>query len=159
MGDDDRKLSYSELDKLRRERRSDDRGGRRQGKAAQARSDMATKQYLQDIDKLFSSAEGGTEGEALAKAVRDAHGTPELDDACREYREKFGIPKSPDLLSLFLDCRAPDLVIATLDALIALMGADDDFAVGRGVQSQLRTLAQGFDNDIAERAEEILEGL
>jgi hypothetical protein len=158
MGRDDReKLSFSELDRLRRERR---RGGaseerRPRGPAAEARSRQATSAYLKEVDKLFSDAKGGAEGEALATAVRDAHGTPGLAAACRGYREALGMPEDAGLLSLFLDADDREIVIAALQGLAAGRRAGR-LEISRSVKSRLRVLAQDRDDDVAFEAEELL---
>jgi len=161
MGRDDReKLSFSELDRLRRERRSG--GGsetrRPRGGAAEVRSREATTAYLKEVGKLFSDAKGGVAGESLAKAVRDAHGTPELGAACRAYRAAVGMPEDVGLLSLFLDAEDREIVIAALQALAAGQRAGS-LEVSRSVKSRLRVLAQDRDDDVAFEAEELLARL
>ena len=103
MGGDDRswmdreKRSFSELDRLRRERRSS--GERRpQGKAAQERAQAATKQYMKEIDGLFSQG-NKAELERITTAMRDAHGTPGLADACRVYHQTAGLPDEAPLMA------------------------------------------------------------
>ena len=161
MGRDDRgKLSFSELDKLRRER---GRGGssreqRPQGPGAEARSREATAAYLKEVDKLFSDAKGGAAGEALAKAVRDSHGTPELAAACRAYRDAVGIPEEEGLLSLFLDAEDDGIVVAAVQALAAGQRAGT-LEISRSVKSRLRVLAQSSGDDVAFEAEELLARL
>ena len=158
MSSDDReKLSFSELDRLRREKR-DDREPRPRGAGAQARSAEATQAYLKQVDKLFTDAKGGAAGSALAKAVEDAHGTPDLAEACRAYRAELGMPEDAALLSLFLDADDPEVVTAALRALAAGHDAGT-LQVSRGVKSQLRVLEQSTDDDVAYEAEELLARL
>jgi len=157
VSDYERKLSWKEIDARRDGARSGgDRGPR--GGAAKERSEAATKQYLSELDKLFSTSQGGAQGEALAKAVRDAHGSSELDEACRAFRDEVGMPRDLDLLSIFLDCKQKDLVIAALEAIL-VMQKNTEGDLPRGILSQLRVLAQSFENDVAEIAEEVLEGV
>jgi hypothetical protein len=151
---DKEKLSWREIDQRRDGARSGRPGPR--GEAAKERSEQATKQYLSEIDKLFSGSEGGEEGEALARAIRDAHGSSELDTACQAHREILGLPRELELLSIFLDCKETKLVVEALEALLVLQNGGD-ISLSRGIQSQIRVLAQSFDNDVAEIAEEILE--
>jgi len=154
---EDRRRSWKEIDQRRDgARQSDER--RPRGKAAEERAAQATKEYIKEIDKLFSVETGGSEGVALAKAVREAHGTPGLADACRALRDAYGIPRDVDLLSIFLDANDPELVVAALEALLELQRAAE-LEVGKGLSSQLRILAQDFNNDIADIAEEIVEQL
>ena len=67
-GDDDRpKLSWSEIDKLRSQAPRDRSEPRPRGKHAEARAKEATRAYLKDADRLFSSPKA----EELAKAMDD----------------------------------------------------------------------------------------
>jgi len=159
MGSDDReKLSFSELDRLRRERKQGGTDPRPRGPGAEARAKQATEAYLKDADKLFGAAAGGAEEEALARAVQEAHGTPGLSEACRAYRDGAGLPGESAMLSLFLDCDDPALVAQALRALAALL-ADGSAHISRGLKSQLRALAQHSDDDVAYEAEELLARL
>jgi len=152
---DDRRRSWKEIDQRRDGARpSDER--RPRNKAAEERTVQATQEYIKEIDKLFSPEAGGSEGAALAKAVRDSHGTPGLADACRALRDAFGIPRDAQLLSIFLDANDPQLVVAALEALLELQKAGE-LEVSKGLSSQLRILAQDFNNDIADVAEELVE--
>jgi hypothetical protein len=150
------KRSFSELDRLRREGRSD--GERRpRGKDAQERSKAGTKQYLREIDGAFA---GGlkAEVEKLATAMRDAHGTPGLADACRAYQEAAGLPSSAPLISLFLDSGERELILAGLAALRESRD-ESGVKVTSSLRSQLRMLAEDPDDETAETAAELLEGL
>jgi hypothetical protein len=160
-GDSDRpRLSWREIDQRRDSAGPRPRPGERRarGQAAEARAVEATKEYLKEIDKMFVEGKGGAEGEALAKAVRDAHGTPELGEACQAYCEKLGLPTEVALLSIFLDANESELVIATLEHMLDLQRATSLEAT-QGLKAQLRTLAQSFDDSIAGAAEDLLDGL
>ena len=163
-GDDDRpgwvereKLSFSELDRRRREGRG---GGERGpgGPGARALSKDAARQYLKQVDHIFAKRGVGAEGEKLIKAMRDAHGTPALADACRAVRDVLGVPDDPSDLALFLDCGDSEIVVAALEAARARCQAGT-LHPSSGVRSQLRMLAQDFDDAVAEAAEELLECL
>jgi len=159
MGSDDReKLSFSELDRLRRERKQGGTDPRPRGPGAEARAKQATEAHLKDADKLFGAAQGGAEGEALARAVQEAHGTPGLTEACRAYRDGVGLPSETALLSLFLDCDDPALVAEALRVL-ATRHTEGAAQISRGLKSQLRALAQHSDDDVAYEAEELLARL
>lgn len=160
-GDDERgerpKRSWAEVDRLRdRPRpRRDERAPR--GPAATARAQAAAKQYLAELDqKLFAKgAPGGATGARLAAAVRAAQGTPALADACRAYLVAIGPPAEPALLSAFLDAGECEL---QRSALVALA---DGIAAGRlalspGLRAQVRMLAEGSDDELAEAAERVL---
>ncbi len=159
--DDDRgerpKLSWSELDKRRDKPRSHTSEARPRGAAAEARAASATQSYLKKLDQqLF--AKGGkkaTPQGRLADAVRDALGTPGLDDACRAYLAEVGPPADAALFAAFLDARDREIRLAALGALADAKRAGR-VALTPGLRSQLRVLAEGTDDELAERAEEIL---
>ena len=157
--DDDRpKRSWKEIDQMRDGSvRRDER--RPRGKAAEARSRAATQQYLKEVDKIFAPGGDSGEAEPLAKAVRDAHGTSGLVAACREYVATAGVPRDPDLLAIFLDCGEPELVVQALEALLALRREGHLDEVSKGLRSQLRVLAQDFNDSIAEAAEDLVAEL
>ncbi len=161
-GDDDRpyereKKSFSELDRIRREGRSPgDREPR--GAASKARADTAAKQYVKRLDGILSGGKGDSDSEQLAKAVRDAHGTPKLAAACRAYRDALGMPEDGALLSVFLDSADAGLVVPGIEALRDAHEART-LTVTKGQKTQLRTLALGSDDAIADAAEELLEVL
>ncbi len=155
MGDGDRreKLTFSERDRLLRERRSG-HDGRPRDAGAQAREAAATQRYLKELDEMFTP--GGAEAERLAGEVRAAHGTPQLAGACRAYLEQVGRPADAKLLSLFLDCGDPGLIVAALEALRESASAPAP-ASSSGLRRQVRMLAEDSNDAIAEAAEELLE--
>jgi len=160
MGDDrDRndRPSWSEIDKLRDGTRSG-RERRPRGAADEARARAASEQYVKEVDKLFSKEKGGAEAEALAGAVRDAHGSPELGPACSAYVAALGTPRDPGLLSIFLDSDDAEIMVPALERLLELHEAGE-LEVGAGLRSQLRILAQSFDDGVAGAAEDLLERL
>ncbi len=152
MADDDRKLTYSERDRLRRE----GGGGRPKSGRARADDEKRSREALQAADSLFTDERGGQEGKALAAAVRAAHGTPELAGACRAYLDALGSPTSLELASIFLDAGDKALSIVVLDELLRQKRADG-LALEGGLKRQVRILSEDFDDDLASRAEEILE--
>lgn len=161
-GTDDRderpRRSWREIDRMRDGSGHARAEPRPASPAARARAREATRQYVKKLDGLFSDEKGGAEGERLAAAVRDAHGTPELAGACRAYRDALGLPQDPSLLSIFLDADDPELVRDALGGLEALRHTER-LEPTRGLRSQLRMLAQGSDDEAAEAAEELLERL
>ena len=153
MGDDDRKLSYSERDRMNREG-----GGSRppRGRRAEAENAKRTHDALQVADSLFTDEKGGQEGKALADAVRAAHGSSELPEACRAYLATVGPPKDSEFASIFLDAADKEISVVVLDALLRLKEAGS-FELAGGIKSQIRILSEDFDDDLASRAEELLE--
>jgi hypothetical protein len=160
-GDGDRpereRPSWREIDQ-RRDRARRPREAEPRGPAERARSRAATRQALKEAGALFSSAPGGAAGERLARAVREARGTPELAAACRAYRGALGLPRDASLLSLFLDSGDSELVVAAIEALGAGAPAGGP-ELTAGQRSQLRILAQGRDDAVAEAAEALLQRL
>ena len=160
MSGDDRgdrpRLSWREIDQRRSG--SHPRRDEPRGKAADRDRAQQKDQSLSAANALFSMEKGGKQGEALAKAMRDAHGSGEFEDACRAYADEIGTPNDPSLLSLFLDTGDPSLVIAALEALLSLKNAGS-LPIGGGLKSQLRVLEQDRDDAIAGISEELLEGV
>lgn len=126
--------------------------------AARERSRSATRQYVKQIDGLFSKAAGGAEAAQLARAMRDARGTPKLAAACRAYRDALGMPADGQLLSIFLDCGDPELVVAAIETLGEAREAGA-LELTSGQKSQLRTLAFDSNDSVAASAEDLLERL
>lgn len=161
-GDDPRderpKRSWAEIDRLRDRPRArrDERGSRAPADSALGRA--AAQQYLKKLDRnLFAKGgSGGAESERLAAAVRAALGTPALTDACRAYLEALGPPRDAALLAAFLDARDRGLQGAALDALRAERVAGR-LELTAGLRAQLRSLAEGLDDELAEAAEAALE--
>ena len=155
-GDDDReRRSWREIDRMRDGARSSDE--RRPRTAAErARAGAATQQYLKHIDGIFSGDKGDAKGEALSAAMRDAHGTPALADACRAYLDALGPPDQPALLSLVLDSGDPEIVLAGLEGM-RVLGLSGELELSRGQRSQLRILAEDANDAVAEAAEDLLE--
>lgn len=161
-GGDRPRKSWREIDAGRD--RAGSRGARPEERrpttaAARERAAAATRTYLRDVEgTLFSRAKAGGEGASLARALRDALGTPELDAACRAYRDALGVPEDPALLALFLDARDPGIVVEALRSAAARIVAGA-FPRTRGLESRLRMLAGSPDDAVAEAAETILDSL
>lgn len=160
--DDDRpreKLSWREIDRRRSSGGSRPTEERRpRDPAAVARAAAATKAYTKQLDALFVKGKGGAEGEKLARAMRDARGTPAFAEACRAYHAAVGVPEEPAQLALFLDSGDPELVLIALAALHAAHAAGKPVA-SSGLRTQLRMLAEGADDAVAADAEALLEAL
>ena len=149
--------SWSEIDKLRDKPRARSDERRPRGAAAEARSRAAAQQYLKKLDShLFAkSSKRAGSGGGPADAVRAALGTPGLADACRAYLAELGPPTDSGLLSAFLDAPDRELQRVGLRAL-AERRAAGELALTAGLRAQLRMLAEGLDDELAEAAEEAL---
>jgi len=158
MAGDGRKLSYSERDRMRRE--GGGPGGRPPNRRERVEGEKRSREALAVADSLFTDEKGGQAGKALADAVRAAHGSTDLAAECRAYLEQVGPPSDSELVSIFLDAGEKELTICALDALLRLKGEDADKLAQElegGLKRQVRILAEDFDDDLASRAEEILE--
>ena len=155
MAGDDRKLTYSERDRLRREGGGRERGGARGGRA-RADEEKRSQEALKVADALFTDEKGGQEGKSLANAVREAHGSSELPAACQAYLENVGPPSNLELVSIFLDAGEKSIGVAVLDELLRRK-AGGDLELTGGLLRQVRILSEDFDDDLASRAEELLE--
>ncbi len=158
MADDGRKLSYSERDRLRREGGREGSGSRTRppGRRERIEEEKRSREALLVADSLFTEEKGGQTGKALADAVRAAHGSPELASECRAYLEQIGPPADTALVSIFLDAGDKEVSICTLDSLLELKSTGE-LELDRALTAQIRILSEDFDDDLASRAEEILE--
>jgi hypothetical protein len=159
-GDDDRgerpRLSWSEIDKRR------DRARTRSGPRSASDEGLppgAAAQYRRKLDRLFASGgKGASADDPLARAVRDAQGTPALAEACRAYLAQSGPPSDPALLSAFLDASDREVQLAAL-GMLAERAGPGGIAVSGGLRAQLRMFAAGLDDALAEAAEAALARL
>ena len=157
-GDDDRpRLSWREIDQRRAGAR-DSNEPRPRGRRAEAEAKRATEEYKKQLDSMFTSDPGGAEGEQLAGAMREAHGTPEFAAACAAYRDAAGFPDDPELLALFLDSGEQPLVVGALEAILAGV-TGGELTLSKGLRAQVAMLAEDFDASLADVAEEILESV
>jgi hypothetical protein len=154
MAGDDRKLSYSERDRMRRE--GGRSGGRPPSRRDKAEAERRSQEALVVADSLFTDEKGGQEGKEVADAVRAAHGTSDLASACRAYADTVGPPATAELASLFLDAGEKELSLVALDELIRRK-EQGDLELDGGLKRQIRILSEDFDDDLASRAEDILE--
>jgi len=150
------KLSFSERDRRRREGRSS-REHRPPG-VSRAKEEAVTKQYIKQLDGLFSKTKGGGEADKLGEVIRAAHGTSALADACRQYREVAGFPSDTALLGMFLDSGDAELMVGALRALQAACELPG-FKASGGLRSQIRMLAEDPDDEVAELAEALADRL
>jgi len=153
LGDDREKLTYAERDRLRQERAKGYDTPR--GHGAQQRQAQARDAALKQAESIFSAEGKGQRGDELAKAVRAAHGTPELAEVCRAFVDEIGLPKSVDLLQIFIDTSDATLIVPALEELLARKQAGE-LEVSAGLRSQLRILAEDKDDDIAGLSEDLL---
>ena len=147
------KLSFSERDKLLKEKKQGYSAPR--GRAAEARAKAETDQALKSADALFSGAKGGSDGARLGAAVDEARGSAGFDAACHAYLEALGPPGDIALASAFLDSDDTVILSAGLESLRSQQAAGT-LTINRGLRSRLRMLAEHNDDDVAYGAEDLL---
>lgn len=155
MADDGRKLSYSERDRMRREGKGAGRSERPLSGRDRALEEKRSRLALAAAEGLFTDEKGGQAGKALANAVREAHGTKGLADACRAYLEKVGPPAAGELASIFLDAGEKSISVPVLEELLRQKG-QGKLELEGGLKRQIRLLAEDFDDELASRAEDLL---
>jgi len=153
-GDDREKLSYSERDRLRRDRAAGH--DRPRGPGARKQQEDQRQSALEQAESIFSEEGVGERGDELAKVIRAAHGSAELPDACHAFVLEVGLPKSVDLLQIFLDTADATLMVPALEALLARKQAGE-LEVSSGLRSQLRILSEDPNDDIAGLSEDLLD--
>jgi hypothetical protein len=151
--------SWRELDKKRDRSRHAGEERRREPRTERERetSKAAKEAYLKKLDEnLF----GGTrkKGGEAERALREARGTRGFSAACDAYVAQHGFPASAELLVLFLDHDAPDVVLRALEALapLATAGDVDRDALARALR---RVKAMTDDADVESAADELLGAL
>ncbi len=87
--------------------------------------------------------------------MRAAQGSAGLADACRAYLAAIGPPAEPALLSAFLDTGERELQRSALAALAEGIAARG-LTLTAGLRAQIRTLAEGPDDELADAAEAVL---
>ncbi|MFQ5515014.1 MAG: hypothetical protein ACE5FG_11325 [Myxococcota bacterium] len=155
MSDRD-KISFSELDRRRREKRrgSDDR--RPRGERARQRSRAAASRYRQKIEeKLFGKREDAARLR-LEQRLRDTHGSPLFGRTFREYVKGYGMPADIPLLVTLLDLDEERDLLQVLQALDGLL-ADAPPEHRSLLKSRLRNLEMSTSSDVlADAAGDIL---
>lgn len=131
-------------------------GGRPPNRRERVQNEKRSRDALASADSMFTDEQGGQAGKALADAVRAAHGSPGLTTECRAYLEQIGPPSDAELVSIFLDAGDKELSLCALDVLLRLKRADGP-SLEAGLMRQVRIISEDFDDDLASRAEEILE--
>ncbi len=148
------KLSFSERDRRRREGGGD---SNRTPGVSKIQQQQASNRYLKTLDGLF--AKPGTQQGQLEAAVRAAHGTHGLADACRAFRDAVGFPSNSTMVGMFLDSDDSELMVGVLESLLGRPASGEALQASAGLQSQLRTLVDGRDSIVAGLAEDLLAAL
>lgn len=158
--DREERLSWSEIDK--RKDRSRHAGSDRPEfrRKPSAKEEWAKKQYLKEIEKLFSSEKEETE--ELKKARKNIsyfYGSNKFNGAVRDYIKKYGFPNDWGTLVLMLDHKDKIIVMKSLIILRDFINKSTR-AEQEGFKSKVKILAMtAEDDELRGLAEEITEEL
>ena len=122
-----------------------------------AQEEWAKKQYLKEIDKLFTGKREEPEEQKKArKAITQHYGSSKFNKTVNQYIKKYGLPHDWGTLILMLDHKDVKLVMKTLEALRELV-PESSAAEKEGFKSRVKIVAMTTDDEsLQERAEELL---
>lgn len=144
MGDRE-KISFSELDRIRREKRSGG-DGRPRSEQGQRRSRAAANRYKRKVEeRLFGKGENAARLRHEDR-LRESHGSPAFRSTCKDYFRTQGFPKDPGLLVLMLDLEEERDVLGVLGAIREVMeeAAPEQRSL---LRSRLRNLEMSASSD------------
>ena len=158
--DRDDKPSWSEIDKLKDRSKHSSQEKREAKKKETVREDWAKKQYMKEIEKLFSGEKEETEEQKKArKALVQRYGSSKFNSAVDQYVKKYGMPHDWGTLMLMLDHRNVAIVARTLEVLRQKMHEGSE-TEQEGFKSKVKIIAMTAENDeLQGLAEEIVEEL
>ena len=124
------------------------------------KQEWAKKQYLKDIEKLFSGKKEETEEQKNArKNLSYLYGSSKFNNLVVDYVKKYGLPNDWGTLILILDHRDKKIVMKTLTTLRETID-ESSTAEREGFKSKVKILAMtAEDSALQELAEEIVEEL
>jgi hypothetical protein len=153
------KTSFSELDKMRREKRRGDGDRRPRGEKAQARSRAAVSSYKRKVEERLFGKGVDAARHRLEERLRESHGSPAFRAACKEYVRTYGFPRDVNLLVLFLDLDDEREVLRVLDAIDGSVN-DAPLEQRNLLRSRLRNLAMSASSDaLADAAADLVTRL
>ncbi len=122
--------------------------------------EWAKKQYLKEIDKLFTGKKEEPEEQKKArKAITQHYGSSKFNSTVNQYIKKYDVPHDWGTLILMLDHKDVTIVMKSLDALRELVHESSE-AEKEGFKSRVKIVAMTTDNEtLQERAEELLKEL
>jgi hypothetical protein len=143
---DREKVSFSELDKMRREKRRGNRERRPRGEKAEQRSRAAVAAYKRKVEERLFGRGVDAARMRLEDRLREAHGSPAFRSAYKEYVRTYGVPRDVGLLVLLIDLDDEREVLRVLDAIGE--GVDDASLAQRNLlRSRLRNLEMSASSD------------
>ena len=158
--DRDERPSWSEIDKLKDRSKHASQEKREIKHKQSPREDWAKKQYMKEIEKLFSGEKEETEEQKKArKNIVQRYGSSKFNSAVDQYVKKYGMPPDWSTLMLMLDHRNVTIVAKALEVLRKKVYECSD-AEKEGFKSKVKIIAMTADNDeLQGLAEEIVEEL
>ena len=113
------KISFSEQDRRRREKKANGGERRPRGEQSQGRARAAAARYRQRIDEKLFGKKGDAARLRLEQRLRDAHGSAEFSRTFHEYVKSHGMPEDIGLLLVLLDLEVERDVLKVMEALNA----------------------------------------
>ncbi len=158
--DRENRLSWSEIDKLKDRSKHAGREKTEFTRKSSAQEEWAKKQYMKELDKLFSGKKEESEEQKKARLTIGQHyGSSKFNSVVSRYVKKYGIPADWSTLILLLDHRDVNIVMESLQKLRNLVH-EGSTAERDGFKSKVKILAMTTDSEeLQELTEEILEEL
>jgi hypothetical protein len=146
------KISFSELDRLRREKRSG--GGQRQPRGGRSRASSAA--YRRRVEERLFGKKGDGGRMRLEERLRNAHGSSNFQRVYREFVKGFGMPEEFGLLLLLLDLDDASDLVRVVGALGSAL-EDASLEQRSLLRSRLRNLEMSAPSDaVADAAADLL---
>ena len=158
--DRDDRPSWSEIDKIKDRSKHAGQENREIKHKQTPREDWAKKQYMKEIEKLFSGEKEETEEQKKARNnIVQRYGSSKFNSAVDQYVKKYGMPGEWSTLMLILDHRNVTIVTKALEVLRGKVHECSE-AEQEGFKSKVKIIAMTADNDdLQGLAEEIVEEL
>jgi hypothetical protein len=156
--DEREKLSWREIDQMR-DRSRHVSGGSKSYQERTLRSDWAKKQHLKKAEKFFQGRKGTDAYKAADAALHEKYGTPEFQEAAKNFLQQFGLPDEWGSLLLVLDVHEPKWV---KEALAAMKGmyAKRSLIEQKGFKGKVKVLVMTTaDKEVRLEGEKVLEEL
>lgn len=156
--DDREKLSWREIDRMR-DRSRHVSGERKSFQERTLRSDWAKKQHLREAEKFFQGRKGTDAYKAADRALHEKYGTPDFQEAAKNFLQQFGLPDEWGSLLLILDFHEAKWV---KEALAAMKGLYEKRSLleQKGFKGKVKVLVMTTaDKEVRREGERILEEL
>jgi len=160
FNDREEKPSWSERDKRKDRSQHVSRDKSEFNRKPSVKQEWAKKQYLKEIEKLFSGKNEETEEQKKdRKNLSYLYGSSKFNSIVVDYVKKYGLPDDWGTLILMLDHKDKKIVTKTLSTLRERID-ESSTAEREGFKSKVKILAMtAEDSALQELAEEIVEGL